>query len=889
MMNNNTFLRTLAFVLCCLSCSMMLNAQVANDDCNSAEDLGTLAFGVPTCVDGSNVGANAELPYISQGYCGDGVPMPEQAADVWYTFTVTGNKIDIDGTFGTENIVMSLYEGTCADPIGRDCIISDTGVGSTTFAPVVAGQVYYLQVSGGNLQDQGDFNICLTSYGDAVTDDICILSQTLTLNPPPSLGAYTPGEFIQVCLEIGGYNQNASDWFHGLVPVFGNGWDVSTIEFEIPTSCDGSGEWGWYETVEGTTAVGAAIGPQGPGWFYDSIAGGPLDGDAGNNYGDNSGGASCNWTFCMTVGTIASCPPAENGDDLSIEFLNFSDSETGSWDASSICPEDPNFKFKALLACCAAPELEGENPTCASPNGGSILAVSNGTGPFTFEWSNDFVEEGFSSTAEGLSEGFYVVTVTDISGCTSAASFTLTEESTGINLSIPVSVDACGACEASNIQIVSATDGSVVGNYPVSECPEDIVVCLPDNDSFNLVLADLVIENAVVDGELSSDEVFTFNLGTPSDAGTMPQDALVICSGNATDIATSDATVQDGQILVYALHTSITDAPGDVIAVNAENGSFSLADGATAYETYYISALAGPDENGDGVPDLDSGCTSIAFGPSVVFLAPLTFDIDEDCDWSTGTFIVTVQLSGGYPEYDNSLPYGVIGDYAGDIFFGEEFVAMFEEGVTTSYSFTATESCATETASSDFYCEKTPIELLSFEGETKEAGNYLTWKVATEENNDYYTLEYSTDGTNFKSIAQIDGAGNSFVTQSYSYLDTEAKAGLAYYRLSQTDFDGSTQYVGTVVLNRTTTTLGFTSIQPIPSSDIVTVAFETPTTQKVTLTLHDISGRIVLEKTVDATQGITATQIDISDFAAGIYTLSMSDSNSLVVEKIVKK
>ena len=163
MMNNNTFLRTLAFVLCCLSCSMMLNAQVANDECGSAEDLGTLAFGVPTCIDGSNVGANAELPYISQGYCTDGVPMPEQAADVWYTFTVTGNKIDLDGTFDTDNIVMSLYEGTCADPIGRDCVISDAGVGGATFAPVVAGQVYYLQISGGNLQDQGNFNICLTS------------------------------------------------------------------------------------------------------------------------------------------------------------------------------------------------------------------------------------------------------------------------------------------------------------------------------------------------------------------------------------------------------------------------------------------------------------------------------------------------------------------------------------------------------------------------------------------------------------------------------------------------------------------------------------------------------------------------------------------------------
>ena len=176
------------------------------------------------------------------------------------------------------------------------------------------------------------------------------------------------------------------------------------------------------------------------------------------------------------------------------------------------------------------------------------------------------------------------------------------------------------------------------------------------------------------------------------------------------------------------------------------------------------------------------------------------------------------------------------------MFFGESFTSIFEEGIASIYQYNVNDNiCAENIVADEFYCEKTPIELLSFKGETTQNGNLLKWQTATEINNDFFTLEYSTNGTNFEILTKIAAAGNSMTTQSYSFLDKNAKAGVSYYRLQQTDFDGTKKYVGTVVLNREATTFDFQNIFPIPSSDLVAVNFETATAETVKMTLYDLS------------------------------------------------
>ncbi len=105
--------------------------------------------------------------------------------------------------------------------------------------------------------------------------------------------------------------------------------------------------------------------------------------------------------------------------------------------------------------------INSNNPTCAAPNGGSATASgSNGTAPYTYEWNTGATTQ----TITNLGAGMYTVMVTDATGCTNAASVTLTQEGASIFAST-TQVDAtCGADNGS----ATATGSGGSGNYSYS-------------------------------------------------------------------------------------------------------------------------------------------------------------------------------------------------------------------------------------------------------------------------------------------------------------------------------------------------------------------------------------------------------------------------------------
>jgi hypothetical protein len=85
-----------------------------------------------------------------------------------------------------------------------------------------------------------------------------------------------------------------------------------------------------------------------------------------------------------------------------------------------------------------------------------------------------------------------------------------------------------------------------------------------------------------------------------------------------------------------------------------------------------------------------------------------------------------------------------------------------------------------------------PVELLSFEGRALSATSaLLEWSTASERNNDFFTIERSIDAVEWLVAGQVDGAGNSTSQLNYSLRDESAPGGLCYYRLRQTDMDGT--------------------------------------------------------------------------------------------------
>lgn len=88
-----------------------------------------------------------------------------------------------------------------------------------------------------------------------------------------------------------------------------------------------------------------------------------------------------------------------------------------------------------------------------------------------------------------------------------------------------------------------------------------------------------------------------------------------------------------------------------------------------------------------------------------------------------------------------------------------------------------------------------PIELLSFDASAKENNTVLLeWQTASELDNDFFTIERSTNGLDWQEINKVDGAGNSSSPISYSATDDNPYNGVQYYRLKQTDFDGQFRY-----------------------------------------------------------------------------------------------
>ncbi len=85
-----------------------------------------------------------------------------------------------------------------------------------------------------------------------------------------------------------------------------------------------------------------------------------------------------------------------------------------------------------------------------------------------------------------------------------------------------------------------------------------------------------------------------------------------------------------------------------------------------------------------------------------------------------------------------------------------------------------------------------PVELQDFHATAYNGNVSLSWKTATETNNDHFEVERSTDGKAYTHIGTVQGNGTS--TAPHGYAFTDHGDGVLYYRLKQVDFDGRFEY-----------------------------------------------------------------------------------------------
>ena len=174
-----------------------------------------------------------------------------------------------------------------------------------------------------------------------------------------------------------------------------------------------------------------------------------------------------------------------------------------------------------------------------------------------------------------------------------------------------------------------------------------------------------------------------------------------------------------------------------------------------------------------------------------------------------------------------------------------------------------------------------PVSLTHFAAEATAGRVQLNWQTAREVNNDYFRVERSLDGETFETIGMVQGNGTTDATTDYRFVDEAPAAGINYYRLTQTDYDGTSETFA--VRSVTMGTKGDATVFPNPVRESVTVAFPDEVSD-ADLQVHDLSGRLVLRQNCSGLQA----ELDLSALQAGTYLLRMNTGTALTVERLVK-
>lgn len=103
-----------------------------------------------------------------------------------------------------------------------------------------------------------------------------------------------------------------------------------------------------------------------------------------------------------------------------------------------------------------------------------------------------------------------------------------------------------------------------------------------------------------------------------------------------------------------------------------------------------------------------------------------------------------------------------------------------------------TGTCLDTSNEISFTCNILPVELADFRFECFEKTGTLHWHTLTEYNNHFFTIAGSNDGVSFYPIHKEDGQGTTETSTFYEF-ELNEHMHYAFYRLSQTDFDGRTE------------------------------------------------------------------------------------------------
>ncbi|HEX4956580.1 MAG TPA: T9SS type A sorting domain-containing protein [Lacibacter sp.] len=161
----------------------------------------------------------------------------------------------------------------------------------------------------------------------------------------------------------------------------------------------------------------------------------------------------------------------------------------------------------------------------------------------------------------------------------------------------------------------------------------------------------------------------------------------------------------------------------------------------------------------------------------------------------------------------------------------------------------------------------------------------VNWISVSEQNSLDFTVERSINNKDWNAIASVPAKGNSNSEINYQAYDPSPAKGINFYRLKETDINGTVQY--STIAKITNRTTGNITIFPNPVSNTATVYSTNSFSNNQTVQIFSMNGALI--KAIQVKAGNTL-QLPVQELGAGVYFIRLTENGTTVSEtKLVKQ
>jgi hypothetical protein len=163
----------------------------------------------------------------------------------------------------------------------------------------------------------------------------------------------------------------------------------------------------------------------------------------------------------------------------------------------------------------------------------------------------------------------------------------------------------------------------------------------------------------------------------------------------------------------------------------------------------------------------------------------------------------------------------------------------------------------------------------------------LHWYAYAQSNARSFTIEYSQDGQSFTVIGEVIAMGTNNQTTPYLYMHSPAFTGTVFYRIRETDHNGSMYYSNMVVVKTGNTFLTTTNVFPNPFLDYLQISMQLEKAGMIQVALYNASGQLVRKLQQPGLKGQNAlTMSNLSALLPGTYLLQLKAGDHTTFEKL---